>query len=69
MVESGGAAWSATPGGRLPGSPEPSLLLRVAVADPAAPATRRLALLVDANRPAHVPYTVEILEGGSGADM
>lgn len=69
VTESGGADWSATPGVRLPGSVEPSLRLRVATADPAGLPTRRLAALVDANRPAHVPYTVEVMEGGTSADL
>ncbi|MDH6577884.1 phage tail protein [Kitasatospora sp. MAP5-34] len=63
VTDSGGAAWSATPGGQLPGSPEPSLRLRVRAEEPAALPVRRLAALIDANRPAHVPYTLEVLPG------
>ncbi|MDH6137749.1 phage tail-like protein [Kitasatospora sp. MAA4] len=60
VAESGAAAWSATPGGELPGEPEPALRLRIRTADPAAVPARALAALIDANRPAHVPCTVDV---------
>ncbi|GAA1214625.1 phage tail protein [Kitasatospora nipponensis] len=70
VSESGGAAWSAEPGGPLPGSPQPWLRLRVRLSSTdRATVTRLLAPLVEANRPAHVPWTVELMEGGSGADL
>ncbi|WP_233221085.1 phage tail protein I [Streptomyces carminius] len=59
VTDSGGAAWSAAPGGDLPGSPEPFLRVRVRGDGPGAPSMTRLTALVDAGRPAHVPYTIE----------
>ncbi|WP_049580072.1 phage tail protein [Streptomyces sp. SBT349] len=63
VVDSGGAAWSATPGGALPGSPEPSLVVRIS-ADAEALPLPRLEALVEASRPAHVPCTVQVVPGG-----
>jgi phage tail-like protein len=63
IVESGGTAWSGTPGSALPGSAEPSLVVRVRVADPGAVPVSRLRAFVEANRPAHVPCSVEVLAG------
>ncbi|HZG02343.1 MAG TPA: phage tail protein [Streptomyces sp.] len=61
VTDSGGAAWSASPGGELPGSPEPSLRVRVRADDPDSLPVPRLEALVEANRPAHVPCTVELV--------
>jgi phage tail-like protein len=61
VTDSGGAAWSATPGGALPGSPEPSLAVRVGVDDPQALPLARLEALIEESRPAHVPCTVEVV--------
>ncbi|HKE97854.1 MAG TPA: phage tail protein [Actinomycetes bacterium] len=57
ISESGGVAWSATPGAPLPGQARPSLVVRVR-ADPGLQA--RLRSLVAAARPAHVPLEVEV---------
>jgi phage tail-like protein len=61
IVESGGTSWSASPGSPLPGRPEVALLVRVRVDDPAPSLAERLREFVEANRPAHVPCTVEVL--------
>ncbi|MET9611342.1 phage tail protein [Kitasatospora indigofera] len=62
VTDNGGAHWSATPNGPLPGSPRQSLLVRVAVpaaeGDPTA-LLRRAEALVEEHRPAHVGYRVE----------
>lgn len=61
IVETGGTSWSATPGSPLPGQSEVALLVRVRVADPTPSLAERLREFVEANRPAHVPCTVEVL--------
>ncbi|HEX2040931.1 MAG TPA: phage tail protein [Acidimicrobiales bacterium] len=61
IEESGGAAWSPTPGGELPGSAEPSLTVRVRVADPSTVDAARLEAIVAAAKPAHIPHQVEVL--------
>ncbi|BCJ56018.1 tail protein [Actinoplanes sp. NBRC 14428] len=62
IVETGGTSWSATPGSPLPGHPEVSLLVRARATDPAPTLAERLREFVEANRPAHVPCTVELIE-------
>ncbi|MGW7542608.1 phage tail protein [Streptomyces sp. NPDC054770] len=64
VSDTGGATWSATPGGSPPGSPEPCVRVRIRAADPTAVPLRRLAALIEANRPAHVPYTLEVIPPG-----
>jgi phage tail-like protein len=66
VVESGGTAWSGTPGSALPGSAEPSIRVRVRVAEPDALPVTRLRAFVEAHRPAHVPCTVEVLPAVAG---
>lgn len=61
VIESGGVAWSATPGEDLPGSDEPNLVVRVSVADPSDVDIGRLEAIVAEARPAHVPVTVELV--------
>ncbi|MFI5931004.1 phage tail protein [Actinoplanes sp. NPDC051494] len=61
ILESGGTSWSATPGSPLPGREQADLLVRVHVPDPTALLTERLREFVAANRPAHVPCTIEVL--------
>ena len=60
ITDSGGTSWSPTPQGTFDDPAEPSLTVRVRATDPAAVPLRELRALVDANRPAHVPYTVEV---------
>jgi len=60
VVETGGAAWSATPGGALPGKPGARLIVRLGVPDVAAVDARRLDAVVAAVKPAHVAHRVEV---------
>ncbi|MFF0086980.1 phage tail protein [Streptomyces canus] len=62
IKESGGATWSARPRGPFPGDPRPGLRVVVRVPDPSVFDTRRLETLVAAARPAHLPFTVEVLD-------
>ncbi|WP_395244449.1 phage tail protein [Agromyces sp. MMS24-K17] len=66
VVESGGIAWSPTPGGDLPGSSELAVTVRVTVPkrsldDGLEP---RLVRVVRTLVPVHVPCTVEVRTGG-----
>lgn len=78
VVESGGIAWSSTPGGDLPGVDEPMVTVRVTVPKPAESKGAgskaaadglepRLARVVRSLVPAHVPCAVEVRTGGGGA--
>ncbi|GAA2751248.1 phage tail protein [Kitasatospora cinereorecta] len=73
IEESGGAAWSTEPGGPLPGSAEPRLLVRLRVPDPAAVDRRALAELVRAVVPVHLAVRTEVVgthgEGGGDGDL
>ena len=65
IEDSGGASWSATPGSPLPGAETPRLVVRVRPVEPGPMFAERLREFVAANRPAHVPYEVQIVnEGG-----
>lgn len=59
--DSGGVAWSGVPGHTFAGGSVPSLTVRVRVPDPRAVDERRLRALVGAVRPAHVPFSVEVV--------
>jgi phage tail-like protein len=63
IVENGASSWSVDPGGDLPGSPEPLLVVRVTVPDPKAIDGTRLDALVAAAKPAHVLHRIEIAKG------
>lgn len=63
VTESGGVAWSTTPGESLPGAAEPRLAVRVAVPDPSTVDVRRLEAIVAEAKPAHIPATVEVVAG------
>lgn len=67
IVENGGTAWSIDPGGELPGSPKPLVVVRVTVDDPKAIDPVRLDALVAAAKPAHVEHRVEIARARRGA--
>jgi phage tail-like protein len=60
IVEPGGSRWSATAGSPLPSPDHTELLVRLAVADPAAFDLRRLDALVALVKPAHVEHRVEV---------
>ncbi|MCD5310557.1 phage tail protein [Kineosporia babensis] len=67
ISESGGAIWSAGPLGPFPGDPSPWLHVTLRVPDPAAIDQQRLDAVVAGARPAHIPYTVEVLGPDSPA--
>lgn len=60
ISESGGAAWSLTPGTAPPGDDEPRMAVRVSVDDPASINERTVDRMVAAAKPAHVVHVVEI---------
>ncbi|MGH9077292.1 MAG: phage tail protein [Acidimicrobiales bacterium] len=62
VVDSGGTAWSATPGGDLPGRSEPDLVVRVRLPGAGEDERRRIEAIVEATKPAHVPHRVEVLD-------
>lgn len=64
ITENGGTAWSIDPGGELPGSPKPLVVVRVHVDDPKSIDPVRLDALVGAAKPAHVEHRVEIVRAG-----
>ncbi len=67
IVENGATGWSVDPGGALPGSAEPLVVVRVTVPDPKTIDAARLDTLVAAAKPAHVLHRIEIIKGGGGA--
>ncbi len=67
IAENGGTSWSVDPGGELPGSPEPLVVVRVSVADPKAVDTARLDAMVAAAKPAHVMHRIEIVKSAGAA--
>ncbi len=60
IVENGASSWSARSDGKLPGSPEPVVVVRVTVDDPGSIDRARLDALVHASKPAHVVHRVEV---------
>ena len=65
IIENGGTAWSIDPGGELPGSPKPLVVVRVQVDDPKSVDAGRIEALVAAAKPAHVEHRVEIVKLGA----
>lgn len=61
IVENGASSWSAKPEGKLPGSPEPVVVVRVTVDDPDSIDRTKLDAMVHASKPAHVVHRVEII--------
>jgi len=61
IVENGASSWSAKPEGKLPGSPEPVVVVRVTVDDPGSIELTKLEAMVHASKPAHVVHRVEIV--------
>ena len=61
VEDNGAAAWSATAGGKVPGSAAPSLSVRVTVDDPNAVSLARLEAVVATAKPAHVPHTITVV--------
>lgn len=65
IIENGGTAWSIDPGGELPGSARPLVVVRVHAADPKEVDVGRVDALVAAAKPAHVEHRVEIVKAGA----
>ena len=65
IVENGATGWSVDPGGDLPGSPEPMVVVRVRVPDPKSVDATRLDALVAAAKPAHVMHRIELVKGAA----
>jgi phage tail-like protein len=61
VEDSGGAAWSVTPGGAPPGVSRPTLHVRVRVDHPDEVDVARLDRLVTTAKPAHVLHEVEVV--------
>lgn len=61
VTESGGATWSATPGGTLPGRSQPRVTVRVRPRPGTAVDQAQLDALVGAVKPAHVPHRVKVV--------
>lgn len=61
IIENGASSWSATADGKLPGTPEPVVVVRVTVDDPDAIDTVKLNDLVMSSKPAHVVHRIEVL--------
>ncbi len=61
VVDTGGVAWSASPGADLPGDDTCAVRIEVTVDDPAAVDQVRLRAVVDAALPAHVVSTIEVV--------
>jgi phage tail-like protein len=59
--DSGGATWSSTPGGRLPGNAAAMLHVRVYASAVEDVNVGRLEGIVNAVKPAHVPHTLEVV--------
>lgn len=69
VEDSGGTAWSATPGAELPGRAQAILHLRVYATALEDINVRRLEAIINAVKPAHVPHSWEIVPGAApGAD-
>ena len=67
IVENGATGWSVDPGGELPGSADPLVVVRVTVPDPKAIDAQQLDTLVATAKPAHVMHRIEIVKGAAKA--
>jgi phage tail-like protein len=65
IIENGATGWSVDPGGEIPGSPEPLVVVRVTVPDPKGIDAGRLDALVAAAKPAHVLHRIELVKGSA----
>ena len=61
IVENGASSWSAKSDGKLPGSPEPVVVVRVIVDDPDTLDLAKVDAMVRASKPAHVVHRVELV--------
>ncbi|HET7523291.1 MAG TPA: phage tail protein, partial [Acidimicrobiales bacterium] len=64
IEDNGGCIWSETADTPFPGSPAPRLTVRLRVDDVEAIRQTTVARIVNAARPAHVPFQLEIVVGG-----
>ncbi len=62
IVESGGARWSQSAGGELPGQTAPRMSIRISADDPAALDLQALDTLVSESKPAHVVHRLEVVQ-------
>lgn len=65
IVDSGACSWSQTAGSPMPGSAEPHLTVRLTVGDASGIRRSTVGRIVDGCRPAHVPFDLELIEGGA----
>ncbi|HET7182619.1 MAG TPA: phage tail protein I [Candidatus Limnocylindrales bacterium] len=65
IIENGASSWSVTADGKLPGTPEAVVVVRVTIDDPDAIDKVKLDELVMSSKPAHVVHRIEILGSGS----
>lgn len=65
IEDSGGCSWSQTAGTPMPGSPQPSLTVRLQVEQESDIRRSTVSRIVDASRPAHVPFRLEVTVGGA----
>jgi phage tail-like protein len=68
IQDSGGCEWSQTAGSPMPGSAHPQLTVRLRVDDTANIKRTTVSRIVAASRPAHMPYQVEMLVGGTAVE-
>jgi phage tail-like protein len=64
IEDSGGSDWSETADTPLPGSAQPRLTVRLRVEDPASVRSSTVSRIIDSDRPAHLPFQLEILVHG-----
>ncbi len=67
IVENGASSFSAKADAKLPGSPEPVVVVRVTVEDPDSIDRAKLDSLVHASKPAHVVHRIEVFGAGQRA--
>jgi phage tail-like protein len=65
IVENGASGWSVDPGGDLPGTSDPLVVVRVRVPDPKTIDGNRLDALVAAAKPAHVMHRIELVKAAA----
>ena len=65
IEDNGGCSWSQTAGSDLPGTARPYLKVKLQVEETADIRRSTVGRIIDANRPAHVPYELEMVVGGT----
>jgi phage tail-like protein len=61
IIDNGGTSYSELPGGDMPGSPEPSLIVRITVPEGQDVDEGRLNELIIQSKPAYVPHRIEVV--------